>query len=186
MTTQTREDVKAAIKQLGDRIPAKYQSILEDAITRMYEQNLTGKEALNISSEMMELIYAQGYQFFKSGKYKDALHMFAFLRSLEIESYRYNFALAACYHYLKEYENAIGNYLLASEIELHNPIPHFHMYECFMRLNQPLPALKELITVVIVSDQQPRFMELKEKAALELERLKKELKNSPLNKEEGL
>jgi len=183
MADKTLVDVRNAIDQLGNSIPDNMKKPIEEVFSRMQEKKLTVQEALSINPTMIESIYAEGYKLFKSGKYRDAIAVFTFLRNFEPESYRYSFAVASCYQYLKEYNSALENYLLCTNLDLHNPIPHFHMYDCFMKLDYPFAAFRELIATILLANQDlDKYSSLKEKATLEFKKLKKDLKNHPLNK----
>ncbi|WP_068467244.1 SycD/LcrH family type III secretion system chaperone [Candidatus Protochlamydia phocaeensis] len=161
-----RQEVKTAMDNLGN-IPPRAQKLVEEAAVKIKEQHLSAKEALNFTPAMMEEIYKYGFKQFQGGKYHEALKVFGFLRQLDVNQMRYSFAIAACHQYLKEYSDAAANYIICTYLDRFNPIPRFHLYDCFMKLNQPLSALRALNETIELAGLDSRYEELKAKAVLE-------------------
>lgn len=177
-----REKVHQMMQDLDLKSNAKDKKSIEDLLVRMHEEKLLPKDILNLSPEFITALYNHGCQLFQSGKYKNASGIFQFVQKIDGQSFRYSMAIAACYHYLKDYIPAIHYYRLAAYEDPANPIPHFHLYDCFMKIGSPLAALNEINAVVYLTNDKPQYSALHEKAALELKSLQEDLKkNHPLN-----
>lgn len=182
MTDDIRQFVRESLGQLEESYPEKTLKMAEEMIVNMYENNLTPREAFKIDPDIFEQLYTQGYNLFNSGKYKDALRMFSFLRRFDPPEYRYHFAVAACHQRLKEYNDAIANYLICNQLDPLDPIPYFHMYDCFRKLDKVFPALDSLVRVLVLTKKNKKYSEMREKAKLEYAGLKEQLKEHPYNK----
>lgn len=175
---KAKQKVHAALEKFGDQIPPKAAPLIEETIAKMEVDHLLPAEALGFSPPIMELMYQQGYNLFQSGKYQDALKIFTILRQLDITEMRYSFAIAASYHYMKDYLDAAANYLIYKSMDPSNPLPSFHLYDCFMKADYPQSALIALEEARILAERDPQAMVLNEKIKLELEHLKEFLKNN--------
>jgi type III secretion system low calcium response chaperone LcrH/SycD len=180
MAQPLHKEIQEAFKKLGDKVPENMRRSVEKAVTNIYEGNLSPMKAVGMSPNQAELLYHEAYQLFQSGKYKEALSIFYFLRELEVDSFRYNFAIAACYQYLKDYQNAIANYLMCTYINFKDPMPYYHMYDCYLKQSQLIPALQSIVSVLIAIKKRPEYAKLKEKAVIEYRSLKKLIKTSSL------
>lgn len=176
-----RDEVKKLLDEViakqSDKIPPQALPLIKETFTKIFADHLSPKEAMGLTPEVMEVFYQQGYLFFQSGKFKEALQMFDFLRLLDVKDKRYTFAIAACYQYMKEYLNAAANYILYKTVDPFNPIPSFHLYDCFMGAHYPETALYYLEEARILTEEDPRYAGLKNKIELELGIAKDLLKN---------
>lgn len=177
-----KKRVERALEHLGDKVSPKIKKSVEKVILDIYEKNMTPLEAMEAKPELVEAIYQQGYLAFQSGKYKDALAIFSFLRTLDLESYRYSFAIGACYQYLKDYSNAIANYILASQFDFTNPTPYFYMYDCFMKQDNIFSALRSIVSVLVLTKNRSDYMDLRAKALIEYQGLQEKIKQHPFAK----
>ena len=177
-----REKVHHIMQELDLKSNTKDKKSIEDLLVRMHEENLLPRDILNLSPEFITALYNHGCQLFQSGKYNHALGIFYFVQEIDGHSFRYNMAIAACYHYLKDYTGAIHYYRIAAYNDPANPLPHFHLYDCFIKIKNPLTALNEINAVAYLTNKKPKYTALHEKASLELNSLKEDLKkNHPLN-----
>jgi type III secretion system low calcium response chaperone LcrH/SycD len=172
---RARLEVRAAIEKRGDEIPPKARPLVEEAIAKMKVDNLLPKDVLGFSPAVMEVIYQQGYNLFQNGKYQDALIIFNTLRQLDITDTRYTFAIAACHHYSKQYLDAAANYLIYKYMDPFNPLPCFHLYDCYLKENYPMSALFAIQEAFILAENSPKDAGLKEKIQIELNHLKENL-----------
>lgn len=150
--------------------------MIAEAFAKMKVDNLLPKEALGFSPELMEVIYQHGYNLFHNGKYQDALNIFKILRQLDITDTRYSYAVASCYHYLHQYLDAAENYNLTKYMDPFNPLPCFHLYDCYMQANYPISALQALQEALVLANKSDEYKELKKKIEIEQEHLKDFLK----------
>lgn len=143
-----QELIQKTIDRSGKNIPEEAKEGLKDVFTKMYEQGMSPREAMGFGKDMIDFAYQYAYSSFQTGKYKDALNVFIWLRTLEPLTYNYVFGVATCYHRLEMYGKAIGQYALCAGIETDNPEPCLYMAQCFFALNTPegaVPFLKEAI-----------------------------------------
>lgn len=170
---EIKRRIHVAIEEVQDKMPPKAAPLVEEALIKMETENLTAREVMGISQDVMEEIYEHGYHFFQSGKYKDALPIFNVLCQLDggLDP-RYTFAIAACHHHMKNYIEAIGYYMLYEVLDPTNPLPYYHMYDCFKKLNQSEMAFNVLAAAEHLADEDPKYAELKNKIELELKHLK--------------
>jgi len=170
-TQELRELVHAVIES-KENIPSKAAPLIEETLLKMDREGLSLKEALEIPSSFIDGIYLQGYHFFQSGKYEEALPFFHSLQQLDPGDSRLTFAIAATLHHLKRYEEAAGYYFLYTVSDLTHPLPYYHMYDCFTKMGQSALASAVLQQAGRLAEQAPEHATLKGKIALELDHLK--------------
>ena len=181
---KAKQEARVTLDKLGDRVPVEARTLVENVFAKMKVDHLQPKDALGFSPEVMEVIYQYGYNLFQNGKYADALIVFENLRQLDITDIRYSFAIAACYHYSKRYLDAAANYLIYKYMDPLNPIPCFHLYDCYMKSNHPASALFELQEALILANRSPEYNELKEKIQVELQHVKEVIRTQQEKKHE--
>lgn len=186
MPKQIKEIIELAMEQSGENIPKQLRQQMTENLTKIYEKGETPKQAFEISDQIMETCYNHAHNLYKAGKYVQALKIFEMLRKLNLADVRLSFAIAACYHYMGEYENAAANYVICKEIDTFNPVPCFHLYDCYMKLGKPVAAADLLAEVIAKSELDPQYSELKERALLEKENLIEILKAYFEENEEAL
>ncbi len=126
-------------------------------------------KSLGITDEVMEEYYALAYNLYNLGRYKDALAVFKNVFPKDGLNPRYSFGVAACYHQLKDYANATVFYQITTMLDLVDPIPAYHLYDCVIRMNNPLYATYALEMVMKRSKNDPMYQKLYEAAKLHLE-----------------
>lgn len=173
-----QQEIDASMKALGNQIPEKARPLIKEAMLKMKVDQLFPKDALGLTPQTLEVIYQQGYQFFQNGKYPDALLIFDILRQMDITDPRYSFAIAACYHYSKDYLNAAANYLITQSMDPLNPFLSFHLYDCYKKAGHPISALQSIQEALILAEKSSEYASLKEKIQLEFDHFKEELKKS--------
>ncbi len=184
MKTKTDEEketqtlIRKSLDQVKDRVPPKFLPLMEEALLKIELEGLTPAEAVGIPQDMIEEMYTNGYHFFQSGKFKEALAIFNFITQLvDGTDPRFTFAIAAAHHHLKNYNEAAGYYMLYEMIHPENPLPYYHLYDCFKNLGNKELALAALITAQKIAGDDPINAALKAKIELELkhqESLKKD------------
>ena len=177
-----KKQIESLIAEKGN-IPSEVASAIEKSLLQVELENVSVMESLGFSPEMIDKIYEHGYYIFQSGKYKEALPVFNLLRELDGGEAHFTFAIAACHHHLKNYEEAIGNYMLYELLDDTNPLPYYHMYDCFTKMGQPLLAAGALQQAGRLAKQDPQYAELKVRTDLELEHLKSLKKGSQKKQE---
>ena len=142
-------------------------------------QGLTPKDAMGVSNSYLENVYAQAYRLYNTGKYSEAAHMFRLLIMLNAMEPKYILGLAACFHMLKEYYDAIQSYTMCSALDPENPIPHYHSSDCFIQMKDYLSAMICLELAIARAGDKPEYAKMKERAQLSLESLKQQVSSTP-------
>lgn len=128
-------------------------------------------QVLKLPEKDLEQMYQQGKGFYDTGNYKKAKATFYTLSVLNPSEFNYVFSFAATLHVLKEYRLAKSFYLGATLIDPANPMPYYHLYDCYMQLNDTFMAALHLNAVIQATKGKDAFKELKKRAELELETL---------------
>lgn len=174
------KDVKEEIVRLdqyeslsSDTTRWKPSPDIEDACIDLLKDIMPLK--LRPTDLMIEKYYEKGYNQYKAGRYKQAVPFFQMLTVLNPKQTKYVMALAACFHMLKEYEEAITYYTLAAMFDDLNPLPQYHMAGCLIKLDQPLGAMIALEMGIQRSEGKARFKAICDRMKMMKESLHKEL-----------
>lgn len=175
---ETKQLIHSAVESIQDKVSPRFLPMIEEALIKIETKGLTPQEAMGISEDVIEEIYEQGYHFFKSGKFKDALAIFNVLVQLVggTDS-RFIFAIAATHHHMKNYVEAAGYYMLYEAANPADPLPYYHLYDCFRKNNNEELARNALKASLRLAGNDPKYADLKAKIEIEL--------NKPQSSEEG-
>lgn len=147
----------------------------DDMMGKMLKGGLSPKDALEVNPQTLENVYAQAYRLYNTGKYDEALQLFRILVVLNAMEPKYILGLAASFHLLKEYQNAIQSYTLCSTLDPKSPLPSYHSADCFIQMKDDLSAMVCLEMAIERAGNQPEYAKIKERALLSLAHLKKQL-----------
>jgi len=167
----TRAEIQDLIKKKCAHLPSHIQEMIETAVIEHVVQEKPVKDVFGFTPAALEELYSLAYSRFSAGRYREALQLFEFLYRFDTQDERLAFGIAASYHQLKRYEDAAGYYILCHHLNPFNPVPSFHLYDCFMRLHQPLAALNAIQETIALSKISPQYKELEAKAQLESQHL---------------
>lgn len=167
MKKETLREAEENVKQLG--------TALDDLSNKILQKGMIPKDALGLSDAVVEGIYAQAYRLYNTGKYVEASHLFRMLIMLNVSEAKYLLGLAACFHMLKEYQNAVQTYTMCAMLDPENPIPHYHASDCYVQMKDPLSAIIALDLAVKRAGEKPEYAKIKERALLSIESLKTQL-----------
>lgn len=173
------QEEKIEEKGLRDAFENQTESLnhsLGDIASKMIKQGLSGKDAINMSPSALENIYSQAYRLYNTGKYIEATHLFRTLILMNGMESKYMLGFAACFHMLKDYQNAVQFYTLCSAIDTHNPLPHYHSSDCFVHMKDYISAMIALEMTIERAGNRSEYAKLKERSLMSLESLKKELR----------
>lgn len=106
--------------------------VILDAIT----SGLPFKDIYGISSESMEAIYAQAYEFYEDGRIEEAQTFFRFLCIYDFYNVDYAIGLGACFQLQKDYAKAIDVYASAYIIGDNDLRPVFYAGQCQLLLKE--------------------------------------------------
>lgn len=161
---------------LSEKIDGKEQQFKKG--DRFLDKLMTGtpiKDIIGLDNKIIDIMFGQAYQLYNTGKYEDASRIFQNLVMLNSTESKYMLGLAACYHMMKDYENAVKVYELCAMLDPKNPIPHYHSYDCFMNLGDKIAALNSIDMAIECSGDLPQFKVMKERAVLMVQNLEAEL-----------
>lgn len=146
--------------RLKEKEKGRFEKILRD----VFIEQKTPKESIGFTDRDMESMYSYGYNLFTHGKFFESRLMMEHLMSLDPDSARYPFACGAAYQQLKDYQMAASYYLLAFHLDQEDPIPLYHMFECFKNLNDLNSAYMMLENIVQRAKDKPEHSILVERA----------------------
>lgn len=164
MKKESLETSKTSIPQM--------ESAFNELADKFFKKGLTPKDAMGINNNLLEGIYAQAYRLYNTGKYVEATHLFRMLILTNPAETKYLLGLAACFHMLKEYKNAIQTYTMCSILDPQSPLPHYHSSDCFIQMKDYLSAMLSLEMSISKAADRPEYAKMKERAALSLDSLK--------------
>jgi len=168
-----QKKLKKAVDELGEKEAKEQQKNFENLSRDVVEKGLLPKNALGMSDNLIEGIYGQAYRLYNTGKYKDASQLFRMLIMLDATEPKYPMGLAACFHMMKEYQNAINTYALCGIIDPENPVPHYHASDCYLQMNDPISAIIALEMAIKRAGKRNEYQALKDRALMTLEALRK-------------
>jgi len=171
--TEIKKLVHESVMKVQQMVSPETLPLIEETLLKIGMENLTLCEAMEISKEVVEEFYEQGYHFFQGGKFKDALTIFNLLELFTGGSDpRITFAIPACYHHMKKYTEAAGYYMIYEALHPDEPLSYYHLYDCFKKMNQPLLAYNALIQAKNLVEKEAKYEDLKIKINVELNHLK--------------
>lgn len=172
---RTKGQMKAETLRSGEKQEEKFEQAFGEVADKMWKQGMSPKEAMGVSNSYLENVYAQAYRLYNTGKYTEAAHLFRILIMFNAMEPKYMLGLAACFHMLKEYENAIQTYTMCSLLDAQSPIPHYHASDCFIQAKEYLSAMLSLELAIERAGSKVEYAKLKERALLSLESLRKQV-----------
>lgn len=172
-----RQDIRKAVEEISQGLEPDQVKKLEKIASKVVGPGFPPKDAMGLSDQMIEGIYAQAYQLYNTGKYKEASQLFRLLIMLNGAEFKYALGMAACYHMAKDYEAAVTLYTTCGLLDPNNPIPHYHASDCYLQMNDKVSALIALEMAVKRSGAKSEFTQLKDRALMTIESLRKEIAN---------
>ncbi|MBA3721565.1 MAG: SycD/LcrH family type III secretion system chaperone [Parachlamydiaceae bacterium] len=163
--------------------PKQFARSMKEVSDKLLKQGLPAKDAFGMSNQLLEGMYAQAYRLYNTGKYVEATHLFRLLILLDPIEAKYVLGLAACFHMLKEYKNAVQTYTMCAILDPKSPIPHYHSSDCFIQIKEYVSAMVCLELAIKKAGDQPEYAKMKERAILSLESIKTQLQAESSNKE---
>ncbi len=140
----------------------------ESLIAQCIQKNIINPETLNLSPEDIKKLYEKAYQFYSSGKYKEAKALFATVLAFGQTDFNFIYGFATCCFMLKEYELAAESYLQSSLAEPANPLPYFYAADCYLQ-RADLESARLALGMVIQHSIKAEYQELKNRAQLTLD-----------------
>ncbi|WP_323018734.1 SycD/LcrH family type III secretion system chaperone [Castellaniella sp.] len=114
----------------------------------LWKSGGTLAQAMGITAQECEAMYAHGHSLYAQGKYNDAFKIFAQLVSYDHMDSRYQLALASAMQITRRYEEALQQYVVVTVMRVDDPIPVFHSAECLLALGRPQEARESLELII--------------------------------------
>ena len=171
---EIEELIAETINTLGKDLSPETKVTFAKAIKHNLETGCSVAESLGLNSDNMEWIYTGAYNFYKAGRYNDAILLFKLLIRLDEDNVKYYLGLGACFFMLKQYDVAIYPYAAAAYFDKDNPIPFFYISECFLKMNDKASALRTYDKMLEILNKTTLYAELKHRTELSAEQLRKE------------
>jgi type III secretion system low calcium response chaperone LcrH/SycD len=133
------------------------------------------QQAFGITDYEMEKLYEEAFEYYEIDSYNEALTLFRWLLLFNSYEAKYWMGFAAASQLLGHYEKALHAYAVAYLLDVDNPYPHFHAYECYMLLKNKEEADKALLLAYQRCTGKAAYEELKN----EIERLDKQISAKP-------
>jgi len=170
---EDQKEIQKAVGDLSQSEAESSQADLSHISKEMLDKGLLPKNALGLSDNLIEGIYGQAYRLYNTGKYKESSQLFRMLIMIDATEPKYSMGLAACFHMMKEYQNAINTYAICGIMEPDSPIPHYHSSDCYLQMNDPISAAIALEMAIKRASDRQEFQALKDRATLTLDAIKK-------------
>ncbi len=170
-----QEQVSKSAEKIAEKISDDVSEKFEEAAENVVKKGILPKDAMGMDDQMLEGIYGQAYRLYNTGKYEDASHIFRLLIMANSMEPKYTMGLSACFHMLKEYKFAVDGYTLCSIIDPDNPIPQYHIADCYINLGDKMSAAVSLRMAIKRAGNRSEFGTLVDRAKLMIENLKKEI-----------
>jgi type III secretion system low calcium response chaperone LcrH/SycD len=167
-----QHQVKKAVEEMGANIGKEKGDEIKSVAAKVVQQGMMPKDMMGLSDAMVEGIYGQAYRLYNTGKYRDASQLFRLLIMLNSTEPKFAMGLAACFHMLKEYKNAVSTYAICGVIDPENPIPHYHASDCYIHLEDPTSALIALEMAIQRAGGRAEYQTLKDRAKMTMASLK--------------
>jgi type III secretion system low calcium response chaperone LcrH/SycD len=158
---------------ISDELKAEYDEIFGGLVRKIIGENLSPQDALGYSNKQVEELYSQAYHLYKTGKYSDGLTLFRTLAMCNQTEPKYFMGMAACHHLMKEYKEAVNGYTFAALLQPEDPIPHYHIADCSIHLNDSFSAMISLEMAIKRAGDIAEYKEIKERSLLALKGLQK-------------
>ena len=169
------QQVRKGVDKLGEASSEESYKEIMNILHTVFKTGIVPKEALGFNNEKIEMIYSQAYRLYNTGKYREASYLFRLLLFLDPTEAKYALGLAACFHMMKEFDNAVQTYTLVGVLDSNSPLPYFHVSDCYLQVGDKVSALISLDMAVKRSEGKAEYQILKDRALLTIESLKKEI-----------
>ncbi len=150
---------------------------MEEITKKVIAGETTYQIELGLTDEELEAMYMVGFNFYNQERYEDAKKTFALISVLKPTEYKYAFALASAHRMNGDFENAILGYFAAAGLSPTNPTPFVHMAECLIHLDDLIGAKENLERAIEIAGDNEDYQDLKNRAQIMLQNLKKKLQN---------
>ncbi len=142
--------------------PEDLEAYLEDFVPNTLLKSETLQKAFEVSNYDMEAVYTEAHAFYMKDNYLESATAFRFLVLLNPFVAKYWLGLGASLQLLQKYTKALHSYAIVALLEIKNPYPHFHAFECYLGLGDQQEAQKALEDAYKRATENPEYREFKE------------------------
>lgn len=174
---------RIALERYMKEMPNANKEQIEKIFTDFYEKGIPIYQSIGLNDDFMKFLYSTAYQMYQSGKFNEAIANFQVLSTFDPTEPKYALGMALCYKEMKKYPHAIEELLQCTSINPEDPIPYWHLYECFVEINEPWGAGSALGAVIYLCDQTQTNTDLKKRAEIALQQVSKETLSLSKNEE---
>lgn len=140
------------------------KSQVKSIITGIVATGQAPMQAMDFPEEQVEFLYSCAKELYEFEQYKDANQTFFYLSNLNPQDPRFSFGLAATFHKMKDFKNALHHYLVTAVKDPENPFPWFHAADCYMQTRLPTAASLMLAKAAEIAQNRPEYENLKMQA----------------------
>ncbi len=169
------EEMLEAVMKVAEGDAPKVKKGMDVLFDNILNKGMMPRDALGIQDSDTESLYAQAYQMYNMGKYKEARNVFSSLIMIDSLDPRFLFGFAACAHMMEEYGSAADMYTQQAMISPDDPIPYYHAADCYIKLKDTFSATVALNLVVKRSGDDPKYTTIKERSEMTVKTLEKQL-----------
>lgn len=137
---------------------------IAEAFIAILAKNIPFYQVNQIPLQKLNQCYTTAYNLYTSGKYAEAKNIFLYLAFHCHAEKKTWVGLAACCQMLQQYPQAISTYNHVKKLDPSDPVPSFHLFNCYIELKKYPEALASLESVILRSLNKPEYADLKQQA----------------------
>ncbi|CDR32955.1 hypothetical protein [Criblamydia sequanensis] len=123
-------------------------------------------KALEMEPDFLEWIYGEASRQYYSGRYEEAYGTYRILDMLIPNSPKIIFNAGACLQMMKHTQDAVAWYLRAAYLDKLNPLPYYHLVDCFLKLGDYPAAYGSMHGLLKRTKDIPKYQALERKIKL--------------------
>lgn len=173
----------ADYKQTKGRTGKMGKEDLDKVMNDVFEKGILPKDAMGLTNEMVEGIYGHSYRLYNAGQYREASQLFRLLIMLNATEPKYVLGLAACYHLMGQYDNAVITYAVVEVMNPTDPMPSYHSSDCYLKLGLPEMATDHLQSALKKCGDRSDYRMLKDRILMTLGNLSTKSREEPKDSE---
>ncbi|MBF5050422.1 Uncharacterized protein CLAVI_000024 [Candidatus Clavichlamydia salmonicola] len=124
--------------------PDNLETYMEGFIPNPSFQDAIFQKVFNVSSDELEQIYKEGYEYYISHSYPQAITVFRWLLFFNPFISKYWNAFGSALKMHEEYEKALQAYAVMAVLNSEDPYPHYYAYLCYRLLGKISDAITAL------------------------------------------
>lgn len=171
---KSEEKIDKLLEQLSENLSEEEMQMQKEALKKILIDGVSPKEAIGFSDDMIAFFYTEAYKLYQSGQYKKANQNFGVLAKLD-PSPDHIMGLAASFHQMKAFREAVAAYLLLASIDVDSPLPFYHVTDCFIQQEIPNLALFSIRRAINRCGEDPSHSALKTRCYAMMSALEEQL-----------